>query len=574
MHILYQHGPEPFPPESDEFPAPNLLVEWSSWPRVFFGNLRDLTLSRPRPAPATDTAPGTFWPDVFVNRRMPLAPFRQSAVCHLFAAVAIWGLSHPLLHRPQIKPLNPFQHSKIVYYPVSPYLPPLQDESESEPAKIEKKGQPVYARQRIRSVPRRPDNTRQTIVTPSPLTIHKDVPLPNIVAWTRTEAPAPLAAATSMRTALTAPLINPIPPPPQIARTQTTAPTLSPPVAIAPPPATNAARNVPALQMPAPVPPAPSLQNRRLGDMNIAHMTPTVAAPRLAVVEQSTVPVRNVGTRRASAADNASAPSPPSPLAGMGTGGTDKLGRLIALGTHPAPAGATILAPQGNRRGIFATSPDGKADAPGTPDMHGGGMNGGSGGSSANGVRSPVPGLTVESGRTEMAAIRPPARAPSRDIFRQALTRASDIPRRVPPSTGPQPKVEDLGAGPKRYYSMTLNMPNLTSAGGSWIVRFAELKETQDQSPLTAPVATLKVDPAYPADLLRHGIEGVVTLYAVIRADGAVSAVRVLHGVDAQLDASARAALQRWHFRPGRKNGNAVDLEAVVQIPFVARRAF
>jgi TonB family protein len=121
---------------------------------------------------------------------------------------------------------------------------------------------------------------------------------------------------------------------------------------------------------------------------------------------------------------------------------------------------------------------------------------------------------------------------------------------------------------------MTLNMPNLTSAGGSWIVRFAELKETQDQSPLTAPVATLKVDPAYPADLLRHGIEGVVTLYAVIRADGAVSAVRVLHGVDAQLDASARAALQRWHFRPGRKNGNAVDLEAVVQIPFVARRAF
>jgi hypothetical protein len=84
---------------------------------------------------------------------MPFAPFRQSALCHLFAAAAIWGLCHPWLHRPQLKPLNPFRHSKMVYYPISPYLPPLQDESGSEPAKIEKKGQPVYARQRIRSAP-------------------------------------------------------------------------------------------------------------------------------------------------------------------------------------------------------------------------------------------------------------------------------------------------------------------------------------------------------------------------------------------------------------------------------------
>jgi hypothetical protein len=33
------------------------------------------------------------------------------------------------------------------------------------------------------------------------------------------------------------------------------------------------------------------------------------------------------------------------------------------------------------------------------------------------------------------------------------------------------------------------------------------------------------------------------------------------------------AALERWKFKPGMKNGEPVDLEAVVQIPFRARKA-
>ena len=85
---------------------------------------------------------------------------------------------------------------------------------------------------------------------------------------------------------------------------------------------------------------------------------------------------------------------------------------------------------------------------------------------------------------------------------------------------------------------------------------------------LTAPEATQKVDPAYPLELMRRNVQGTVTLYAVIRNDGSVSDVRVLRGVDDQLDQYARAALARWHFRPATKNGAAVDLEAVVMIPF------
>ena len=133
-------------------------------------------------------------------------------------------------------------------------------------------------------------------------------------------------------------------------------------------------------------------------------------------------------------------------------------------------------------------------------------------------------------------------------------------------------KIENQVFGPKRYYSMAINMPNLTSAGGSWIIRFAQLKDDPDPGELTAPSATSKVDPAYPAEMMRRGVEGRVTLYAVIHSDGSVGEVRVLRGFDDLLDENARAALLRWRFRPATKNGQAVDLEAVVEIPFMARK--
>jgi TonB family protein len=117
---------------------------------------------------------------------------------------------------------------------------------------------------------------------------------------------------------------------------------------------------------------------------------------------------------------------------------------------------------------------------------------------------------------------------------------------------------------------MTLNMPNLNSVTGSWIIRFAELNDNGSGGDLTAPVATEKVDPAYPAQLMGTGVEGTVTLYAVIRADGGVVSIRVLSGSDDRLNSYARAALARCHFRPATKNGSAVALEAVIRIPFQA----
>ena len=129
--------------------------------------------------------------------------------------------------------------------------------------------------------------------------------------------------------------------------------------------------------------------------------------------------------------------------------------------------------------------------------------------------------------------------------------------------------------GNRRFYSVTLNMPNLNSAGGSWIVRFAELKHNSSnhdphaqEEDLSQPMATRKVDPAYPMQLMRENVHGTVILYAVIHADGTVGNVRVLRGVDERLDRFAMQAVSQWKFEPATKNGAPVDVEATFQIPF------
>ena len=73
----------------------------------------------------------------------------------------------------------------------------------------------------------------------------------------------------------------------------------------------------------------------------------------------------------------------------------------------------------------------------------------------------------------------------------------------APAPHGPSPKVDIIDNpsplelrvfGGRRLYSMTLNMPNLNSAGGSYVIRFAELGGNGDQpGQLIAPVAEHKV---------------------------------------------------------------------------------
>jgi protein TonB len=142
----------------------------------------------------------------------------------------------------------------------------------------------------------------------------------------------------------------------------------------------------------------------------------------------------------------------------------------------------------------------------------------------------------------------------------------------------PEDKITDVDRkvfGGKRVYGRTLNMPNLNSSTGSWVIKFAELDgERKDDGQLMEPVAMEKSDPGYPLELIRANVHGMVTLYAIIHSDGKVGDIRVLYSPDERLDAYAAKALARWKFVPAERDGKPVALEAVVEIPFRVRQNF
>jgi TonB family protein len=97
----------------------------------------------------------------------------------------------------------------------------------------------------------------------------------------------------------------------------------------------------------------------------------------------------------------------------------------------------------------------------------------------------------------------------------------------------------------------------------------APVQRQAQSSPSETPVEVLwKPKPAYTEEAREKKLEGDVTLEVMFRASGDVQVLRVVHGLGAGLDESARAAAQQIRFRPGKKDGVPVDRTGVVLIKF------
>jgi len=575
----------------ETIPALALLVTLPAWHTVFLQNLLDLF--HPSQQKGFHSRPGAFWPDVFVSSHLPGKRFGQSLFCHFLALAALWGSAQVWPQRPEVMASPAFNRADVIYYAPSEYLPPLDTGGKRKP--LPQKGEPAYAPQPIISVPPEADNLSQTIVTPSDLKLNHEVPLPNIVArsQTRPQPSVPLAStAVAANLRLPALSVSAVAPAPEtIPANRQPAPAFSQSV-VAPAPEMSSQSSARALQAPqaaivGPAPRVDAASARQLGELNIGHSEVVAPAPELPVAEQY------AGAGGSPAALGGAGPAVVAPPPSIpGNTGSGPAGRLISLGIHPTVPREPIEIPNGTRRGTFAATPSGKPGAAGTPDISAAASRS-NGSGSDSGKSSGIPsGLTVGAAPNQstssvaghgngngagsgtgpsdnshlMADARPPrvSATPPHSASEVAGDQATDVDHWI--------------FGDRKFYKMTLNMPNLNSAGGSWVIRFAELNQNANQgdenkAELSAPVATQKVDPAYPLELMRRNVQGTVTLYAVIRNDGSVTDVRVLRGIDDQLDQYARAALARWRFRPATKNGAPVDLEAVVLIPFRPVRA-
>ncbi len=566
---------------STTLPEVRFLVQLEPWGRQFLRNIRDL-FSSPGEVEIS-SAPAEFWTDVFVASGLPWWKFGQSTIYHITVIALLWGAVQ-LWPQPRILNQPVLTKDEVISYSPSEYLPPL--DTGDRQIQQQEKGEPEYAPQPIISVPPEADNRTQTIVTPPDIKLNHDVPLPNVVSWTQMPGPAPLAARAVAEMNLPASPISLVAPPPDVARAmQHQGPSLQQTV-VAPPPALQEL-NTRGLQSPqgAVVAPPPNVDvtaARKFGDINIGHSDVIVPSPWLPMTEQRAVP------RGVPALGEGGAVVPPPPAV-AGTRTSSRGGQLIALSIHPAVINAPVDPPAGNRRGTFSATPQGKHGAPGTPDITPGTDHDGSGRGSGHSASGLPAGLHVEAGpAAQSSSVTGQGGADGTGSGSSQAEKGNDAlvanatPPRVSSASPSRPATEASASGAtdldkkvfgnRKFYSMTLNMPNLNSSGGSWVIRFAELSNSRDKGDLAAPIALQKVDPAYPLELMRRNVQGTVTLYAIIRSDGSVGDVRVLQGVDDRLDAYARAALTHWRFQPATKNGNAVDLEAVVAIPFRVSR--
>ena len=535
----------PYPGPGTGACSPEFSISRVGRYEAFFSNVRAILGG---PAAPKKFLGDPYFRDCWIDQRSPRAAFAVAVACQVLVILfppPVWNIRSV-----QVEAFSP--PMELTWYgpakdfpAILPPLPAPKAAPKNEPSKTppSRGSDALHPWQTIISGPLHPTHPRQTLIQPgAPPEPPRILPqLPNIVRLAVSEPARPKVQLTSQQLAAMRPKAVRV-------ETQDSA--------------------VPEISTP----------EKSAGEINIASSAQAPPKPALPVNPMS---APRTAPRRED--KNASAPEFTQQSSGDAT-------TLIALSAAPAPVAPPASIPPGNLSARISISPEGSqpgAPAGATP---GNGTNAspstGAGGHGPEGIfisggnnalTAPVSGLGIGS------ASRGAGNAlPARPVPRASIPpRDSNSPRLNSGSAQGSPKLDippEKVLGSKRVYTLHVNMPNLTSASGSWVLNFAELDEMDalpraglSASDVVGPVPLRKVDPKYPPELRTAHVEGEVIVYAIVRKDGTVDSIQLVHSVDAQLDANAMEALAQWKFQPAEKRGEPIDLEAVVHIPFRSR---
>src|SRR5271155_2216306 len=553
------------PAESVHLPgpvAPTLNVSWGAFHQGFASNLVAVFSG---PSYARNYIYTGFFKNCWIEGRVPRVALLVALVLHLAIVLVPFPRALTAVHR------NPaFENTELTWSgPVNdlPLLnlsslhakPAPRSKAAAEAPSTPPEPPAFHPRQRIFTDSAHPTHPRQTLINPAaPMDPPKILPaLPNIVQLRAPAGPA------KPRVQIDQQALAKLHPRERRAATSTVTPPTDAPV-------------FQQLQSDLTIQATPAGPARPKLALNAG------AAPRLAERGQSGDP--------AAAPELADARS-------VTAGGTPST--LIALSSAPTPPAANIPVPQGNLAARVAISPEGKPGAAGGSPANSEAAEK-SGAASGGGISpvsvsisggNPAPKTTVSGlGGTPPSGVgvNPKTAAPKLSLtsphdmlpHRPTQADADETQARTgPPNFAALPP----GAKPevafhsKKIYTLYVNMPNLNSATGSWILNFSEMRADGSAahlapSNLAAPVPTKKVDPKYPPTLAAGHVEGEIVLYGVIRRDGSIDSVQLVRGLDPELDANSVSALSQWKFRPATRENTPIELEAIVHIPFHAVR--
>jgi TonB family protein len=536
-------------PVHSRLPRLDLGVDWESPWEEFRSSVRDY-FHGPRATEDADAPQDSQLRVQWIEGSLPRRAFAASFVWHVIVVaillLPIWGFlanAEPSLAMPRIE---------LTYVPTQDLRPISLPGNHPKPSPAGDPAKPLprsgadafHPRQTILSQPLKITHPRQTLIQPdAPPAPPKMVPqMPNIAEWAATST-EPAKPQLRIAPSFVAPQVR------QRAVSDTAAPNVANP-------------------------------ERNAGPLNIAPSAVANAQPKMPLNSMS-----NAAPERRNAHADAGAAPVIGPIA---SAGDESLHRLIAISAAPAPPAPEVSVPQGNLSSRVAISPDGsRAGAPGG-SANGVAGNGGSGGTAASAggagtnsganANSGPAGVSISGGNGHAGSAGIGTGNRSGGLILKPMSKVPTLPdpshkepvvlAKIDPSLPP----EKILSG-KEVFTMHVDMPNLTSASGSWILNFAQLDDNlpvyeRPKGKLSGPVALRKVDPKYPQSAIKQRIDGEVILYAIIRKDGHVDSIQLVRGLDPLLDQNAMEALARWQFRPATREGQPVDLEAVIHIPF------
>ena len=550
-------------PSQARLPRLDLGIEWPSAWQEFWSSVGGFFAGPPAPKDSELPADSDLRVDWVRGKNSGWA-FAASSVSHVavvvLAVLPIWGFlpataGHLAPVRIEVS-WNAAQDLPSIHLPAPAPTAPNPKRSAPATPKLDEDQSPAqdgadafHPRQTILSIPVRVTHPRQTLIQPAaPLAPPKVEPeLPNIVQWA--ESPPVPKLQLQLSPSATAPKTR------QRAANDAVAPEVA-----------NLEKNA--------------------GPLNIASGPIVNLAPQMPMTPMAAA----VAQPRHRRADSNSA----APDVGGGSGDAG-LRSLIALSATPAPPAPEVAVPQGNLAARVAISPAGRLGMPGgTGSSETGSSSGGAGhgsgvsagGAGSRGAGSLPAAVSVSGANGHAAASGGGGLAASPPRTKLVLKPMASLPEKTEPVSPPKGPANLADLGPneppekilsgKEVYTLDVNLPNLTSASGSWILNFAQLDEeaspfSKPRGVLSGPVPVHKVDPKYPPATIRENIEGEVVLYAIIRADGSVDSIQLVRKLDSRLDTYAIQALAQWKFRPATRDGAPVDIEAVVHIPFKYR---
>ena len=324
-----------------------------------------------------------------------------------------------------------------------------------------------------------------------------------------------------------------IPVPDMVARTATSLPSLPAPPKPAPPP--------PKSFNPPPINRQPKLP--------VPQPAVDAAAP---AINLQTAPSPAIATTGISALSRIAAPRPDAPPVPTTTNGNANVDAAVANLDSSKNTARAI--PEGDRPGQFS-----KAPLQGDP---------------ASGATSAA-GLTVPNLSIRESAVKPPKPAeekpPSKIVIytervRNAPRSTLSVPLRS--ATRTIPAAVDARFRGRNVYAIVIPIENMPVYGGDWIMWFAEREPHPGETPLMYAPLPLRKFEAADESAAGERWKQRIQVAATIGANGKLSNLMLLTNAASSADKAVTDDVGAWEFKSATRNGVAVDVEVVIEIPF------